>query len=119
MLIKLALSKPASAANVLQASTDKLLSVVQPMRLSVTHDQGREMAMHKKLNEQNGMAVYFCDAHSPWQRGYNENTKGLIRQYLPKEADVSSCSQEQLDTIAAEIKNRHRQGLGIRLPLAV
>ena len=65
MLIKLAHPKPASAANVLQAFTDKLLSVAQPMRLSMTYDQAREMAMHKKLSEQTGMDVYFCDPHSP------------------------------------------------------
>jgi transposase, IS30 family len=64
-LIKLAHPKPASAANVLQAFTDKLLSVAQPMRLSMTYDQAREMAMHKKLSEQTGMDVYFCDPHSP------------------------------------------------------
>jgi IS30 family transposase len=78
MRIKLARSKPAIAANVLQAFTDKLLSVAQPMRLSMTCDQGREMAMHKKLSQQTGLAVYVCDQHSPWQRGSNENTSGLV-----------------------------------------
>ena len=108
-----------SAANVPQAFTDKLRSVAQPMRLRMTYDQGREMAMHKKLSEQTGMAVYFCDPHSPWQRGSNENTNGLIRQYLPKGTDVSSYSQEQLDAIADEINGRTRKGLGVRSPLAV
>ena len=65
MLIKLPHPKPASAANVLQALTDKLLGVAQPMRLSMTYDQGREMAMHKKLSQPTGMAVYFCDSNSP------------------------------------------------------
>jgi IS30 family transposase len=119
MLIKLPNPKPASAANVLQAFTDKLLGVAQPMRLSMTYDQGREMAMHKKLSQQTGMAVYFCDPHSPWQRGSNENTNGLVRQYLPKGTDLSIYSQEQLDAIADEINGRPRKGLGVRSPLAV
>ena len=59
------------------------------MRLSLSKTQGREMAMHKKLNEQTDVTVYFCDTHSPWQRGSNENTIGLVRQYLPKGTDLS------------------------------
>ena len=98
--------------NVLQGFTDKLLGIAQPMRLSMTYDQGREMSMHKKLSEQTGIAVYFCDPHSPWQRGSNENMNGLVRQYLPKGTDLSIYSQEQLDAIADEINNRPRKGLG-------
>ena len=75
--------------------------------------------MHKKLSEQTGLAVYFCDPHSPWQRGSNENTNGLVRQYLPKGADLSIYSQAQLDEIADEINNRPRKGLGVRSSLAV
>ena len=112
MLVKLPEFKPASAANVLQAFTDKLLGIAQPMRLSMTKTQGREMSMHKKLSEQPGIAVYFCDPHSPWQRGSNENMNGLVRQYLPKGTDLSIYSQEQLDAIADEINNRPRKGLG-------
>ena len=119
MLVKLPECKPASATNVLQAFTDKLLGIAQPMRLSMTYDQGREMSMHKKLSEQTGIAVYFCDPHSPWQRGSNENMNGLVRQYLPKGTDLSIYSQEQLDAIADEINNRPRKGLGVRSPLAV
>lgn len=119
MLVKLPHPKPASAANVLQAFSDKLLSIAAPMRLSMTYDQGREMALHKKLTEKTGVAVYFCDPHSPWQRGSNENTNGLVRQYLPKGTDLSGYSQEQLDAIADEINNRPRKGLGVRSPLAV
>jgi IS30 family transposase len=85
----------------------------------MTYDEGREMAMHKKLSEQTGMSVYFCDPHSPWQRGSNECTNGVVRQCLPKEADVSSYSEEQLDAIADEINNRPRKGLGVRSPLTV
>ena len=119
MLVKRPEFKPASATNVLQAFTDKLLGIAQPMRLSMTYDQGREMSMHKKLSEQTGIAVYFCDPHSPWQRGSNENMNGLVRQYLPKGTDLSIYSQEQLDAIADEINNRPRKGLGVRSPLAV
>ncbi len=119
VLVKLPEVKPASAANVLQGFTDKLLSIAQPLRLSMTYDQGREMALHKKLSEQTGIAVYFCDPHSPWQRGSNENMNGLVRQYLPKGTDLSIYSQEQLDAIADEINHRPRKGLGVRSPLAV
>jgi len=119
MLVKLPEFKPASAANVLQAFTDKLLSIAKPMRLSMTYDQGREMALHKELSKRTGIAVYFCDPHSPWQRGSNENMNGLVRQYLPKGTDLSGYSQHQLDAIADEINNRPRQGLGVRSPLAV
>ncbi len=119
MLVKLPHPKPASAANVLQAFSDKLLGIAQPLRLSMTYDQGREMSMHKKLSEKTGIAVYFCDPHSPWQRGSNENMNGLVRQYLPKGTDLSIYSQQQLDAIADEINERPRKGLGVRSPLTV
>ncbi|AMK76860.1 hypothetical protein EDE11_1409 [Methylomonas methanica] len=84
MLVKLPHPHPASAANVLQAFTDKLNSIAQPMRLSMTYDQGREMALHKQLTANTGIAVYFCDPHSPWQRGSNENMTGESL-FLPKD----------------------------------
>jgi IS30 family transposase len=119
MLVKLPHPKPASAANVLQAFTDRLLSIAVPMRQSMTYDQGREMARHKELAKATGIAVYFCDPHSPWQRGSNENMNGLVRPYLPKGTDLAGYSQEQLDAIADEINNRPRKGLVVRPPLAV
>ena len=119
MLIKLPEFKPASAANLMQAFSDKLLGIAAPMRQSMTYDQGREMAMHKELSKRTGVAVYFCDPHSPWQRGSNENTNGLVRQYLPKGTDLSGYSQEKLDAIADQINNRPRKGLGVGSPLAV
>lgn len=119
MLVKLPHPKPASAASVLQAFTDKLNGIAQPMRKTLTYDQGREMARHKELTAHTGIAVYFCDPHSLWQRSSNENINGLVRQYLPKGTDLSGYSQEQLDAIADEINNRPRKGLGVRTPLAV
>jgi IS30 family transposase len=88
MLVKLLEPKPASAVNVLQGFTDKLLSIAQPLRQSMTSDQGREMALHKEPSHNTGIAVYFCDPHSPWQRGSNENMIVQIRQYLPKSTDL-------------------------------
>jgi IS30 family transposase len=88
------------------------------MRLSMTYDQGREMALHKKLSEQTGVVVYFCDPHSPRHRGSNVNTNGLVRQHLPKGTDLSIYGQEQLGAIADEINGRSRKGLGVRSPLA-
>jgi IS30 family transposase len=119
MLVKLQHPKPASAVNVLQAFTDKLCAFAQLMRKPLTYDQGKEMALHKQLTANIRMAVYFCDPHSPWQRGSNENTNGLVRQYLPKGTDLSLYSQEQLDAIADVINNRPRKGLGVRSTLAV
>jgi IS30 family transposase len=77
------------------------------------------MAMHKELSRRMKLAVYFCDPHSLWQRGSNENINGLVRQYLPKGTDLSGCSQEQLEAIADQINYRPRKGLGVRSPLAV
>lgn len=119
MLVNVPHPQPASAANVLQAFTDKVLGIAEPMRQTLTYDQGREMARHKELTAATKVAVYFCDPHSPWQRGSNKNTKGLMRQYLPKGTDLSDDSQEQLDAIADEINSRPRKGLGVRSPLAV
>ena len=84
MLVKLPHPNPASAAHVLQAFTDKLNGIAQPMRLSLTYDRGKEMARHQELSANTGVRVYFCDPHSPWQRDTNENAFGLIRQYLPQ-----------------------------------
>jgi IS30 family transposase len=119
ILVHLPSPKPASAAHVLQAFTDKLRSVAAPMRRTMTYDQGSEMARHKELSANTGIAVYFCDPHSPWQRGTNENTNGLVRQYLPKGTDLSGYSQAQLDTIADEINHRPRKTLNAHSPLEV
>ena len=119
ILVHLPGPKPGSAATVLEAFTQKLRSIAQPMRQSLTHDQGGEMARHKELAANANIAVYFCDPHSPWQRGTNENTNGLVRQYLPKGTDLSGYSQDQLDAIADEINNRPRKTLNAHSPLEV
>jgi IS30 family transposase len=91
MLIKMA---DATAASALEGFTVKLHSISEPMRKTLTYDQGNEMARHAELRANPGVMVYFCDPHSPWQRGFCENTNGLIRQYLPKGTDLSVHSQQ-------------------------
>lgn len=85
-------------------------------RLSMTYDQGREMAQHARLTENTGVAVYFADPHSPWQRGINENTNGLLRQYFPKGSDLSGFSQTELDAVAWQLNTRPRKSLNFRCP---
>ncbi len=85
-------------------------------RLSMTYDQGREMTHHARLSEITGVAVYFADPHSPWQRGINENTNGLLRQYFPKGNDLSGFSQAKLDAVAWQLNTRPRKSLDFRCP---
>ena len=77
------------------------------------------MAAHARFSVQTGVPVYFCDPRSPWQRGSNENTNGLLRQYFPKRSDLAPFSQDDLDAIAAELNDRPRQTLGWRSPSQV
>jgi len=116
MLIKLA---DATAASALEGFTTKLRSIAKPMRKTLTYDQGKEMARHAELTANTGVMVYFCDPHSPWQRGSCENTNGLIRQYLPKGTDLSVHSQQHLDAIADSLNSRPRAIHGFYPPISV
>jgi len=86
------------------------------LRRSLTWDQGKEMAEHERFSVDSGVTVYFCDPRSPWQRGTSENTNGLLRQYLPKRADLGSVSQAHLDAVAAELNDRPRKTLDWMTP---
>jgi IS30 family transposase len=117
--VLLAKMPDASAASALQAFTNKLQSLVEPLRQTMTYDQGREMSRHAELTQATGVKVYFCDPHSPWQRGSCENTNGLLRQYMPKGTDLSVFSQAELDAIADRLNTRPRKTLGWLTPLQV
>ena len=103
-------------ATVVAALSQHVRQLPAELRRSLTWDRGLEMAGHKSFTMATDVQVYFCDPQSPWQRGSNENTNGLLRQYLPKNADLSTFSQSELDAIALRLNTRPRQTLGFRTP---
>src|SRR5215207_1824368 len=104
------------AEAVRDAITRAITTLPEQLRRSLTWDQGAELSQHAQVRIEAGVAVYFCDPHSPWQRGTNENTNGLLRQYFPKGTDLSMHSAEALSAVAATLNGRPRKTLGWRTP---
>ena len=104
------------AEAVRDAIVAKIGTLPATLRRTLTWDQGNEMARHAEITITTGLPVYFCDPSSPWQRGSNENTNGLLRQYFPKGTDLSVHTAEHLDFVADQLNGRPRQTLGWRKP---
>jgi transposase, IS30 family len=111
---------PALAGHGAEAVRDEIARVIETLpeqlRRSLTWDQGAEMAQHAQLRIDTGLEIYFCDPHSPWQRGTNENTNGLLRQYFPKGTNLSRHSRGDLDAVALALNTRPRKTLGWKTP---
>jgi IS30 family transposase len=105
-----------AAARVADALIAAFTVLPAGLRRTLTWDQGNEMFQHARIEQATGLRIYFADPHSPWQRGSNENTNGLLRQYLPKGTDLDSYTYHELRHIAAELNDRPRQCLADRAP---
>ncbi len=108
-----------TAEDVRQALTKQILHLPAELRRTLTWDQGKEMAEHAKFTVDTKVGVFFCDPHSPWQRGSNENSNGLLRQYLPRSEDFSAMTRADLNRIARELNNRPRRTLNWQKPAEV
>jgi IS30 family transposase len=104
------------AEAVRDAITRAIYTMPEQLRRSLTWDQGAELAQHARLKIDAGLQVYFCDPHSPWQRGTNENTNGLLRQYFPKGTDLSTHNAGDLEAVAHALNTRPRKTLGWKTP---
>src|SRR5207248_9524079 len=113
MLVKVTTKDTAAATAALSRHSRRRPAT---LRRSLTWDRGLEMAQHKSFTMATDVQVYFCDPQRPWQRGSNENTNGLLRQYLPKKADLSRFTQSDLDEIALRLNQRPRETLGFETP---
>ena len=103
-------------ATVVAALSKHVLKLPATLQRSLTWDRGHEMAKHKSFTVDTNVKVYFCDPQSPWQRGTNENTNGLLRQYFPKKTDLSVYSQADLNKVALRLNQRPRKTLGFETP---
>ncbi|TFC93291.1 IS30 family transposase [Cryobacterium breve] len=115
-LIAVPLPHGAKSEIVIAALIDTFNKLPAPMRRTLTWDRGNEMARHADFTTATGIPVFFCDAYSPWQRGTNENTNGLLRKYLPKSTDLNLTDTARLEEIVAELNNRPRRTLGWQTP---
>jgi IS30 family transposase len=113
MLVKV---KGKDTASVVAALSKQVRKLPAELRKSLTWDRGTELANHKKFTIATNVPVYFCDPQSPWQRGTNENTNRLLRQYFPKDTELSGYSQADLNKIALRLNQRPRKTLGFQTP---
>jgi IS30 family transposase len=107
------------SATVVTALARRVQRLPAALRQSLTWDRGKEMAQHAQFTIATNVQVYFCDPQSPWQRGSNENTNGLLRQYFPKGSELRNVTQRQLDAVALKLNTRPRQTLGWKTPADV
>jgi transposase, IS30 family len=115
ILVHVPKGRPAAEA-IRDGVADALGALAPHLRRTLTRDQGKELSLHQQITARTGTRVFFCDAHSPWQRGSNENTNGLLRDYFPKGIDLAGISPEELQRVAGELNDRPRKTLGWARP---